>query len=177
MKNKNQGDASFATKRAGQVMRLLRLKWLTLLRIKKTPHEIALGFAFGVFFGFIPIIPFQSIWAIGLCWVFVGSKLAAFAGAWVSNPVTFTPLYTALYFVGKLVLPELALDSPPFILHSDWLDWDFIFDTGWKLALILNTGGIVLGVPAALLSYFLAYFFVKKYQGRKGRHTAPLLSG
>lgn len=152
-----------------QCLRLARHKWLTLLRIRKKPEEIALGLAFGVLVGFIPIIPFQSIWAIGLCWLFGGSKLAAFAGAWVSNPVTVPPLFAAFYFVGRLAFPELDIEASPATFHLGLLDWDFIMDSGWKLALILNTGGVVLGVPAALASYFIALDFSRRYQARKNR--------
>ncbi|WP_243438257.1 DUF2062 domain-containing protein [Fundidesulfovibrio soli] len=150
-------------------LRLLKRKWLTVLRIKKTPKEIALGLAFGVFVGFIPIIPFQSIWAIGLCWVFGGSKLAAFAGAWVSNPVTVPPLFAAFYYVGKRAFPGIDINPLSFYTNLDWFSTEFIFDTGWKIALILNAGGVIVGIPTAVVSYFVTLNLARQYQARKMR--------
>jgi uncharacterized protein len=142
--------------------RLVRLKWLTVLRLKKTPHDIGLGLSFGVFMGFVPIIPMQSIWAIGLCLLFGGSKIAAFAGAWVSNPVTVPPLFTLCYYIGKFFLPDMNVTFDPALLTLD-----AFLEQGWRLALILNTGGAALGLPAAVLSYFLGRRFAALYQQRK----------
>ena len=63
----------------------------SLARIKELngdPHYVALGMAIGVFVGVTPTIPFHTALALGLSFIFRGSKAAAAIGVWFSNPIT-----------------------------------------------------------------------------------------
>ena len=46
-------------------------------RLEGDPHFIALGLAIGVFVGFTPTIPFHTVLAVALAFLFKGSKAAA----------------------------------------------------------------------------------------------------
>lgn len=64
---------------------------------------VALGVALGVFFGLL--IPIAQIPAAGVAAVVLRANLpAAMASTFVTNPVTFGPLYYAAYRLGNMVL-------------------------------------------------------------------------
>jgi uncharacterized protein (DUF2062 family) len=56
------------------------------LMSKYTVHNIALGFAIGVFWGVFPTFGTAGIWAIITAQIFKASKLAAIIGTLISNP-------------------------------------------------------------------------------------------
>ena len=76
---------------------------------------VAMGVALGVFFGLL--IPIAQMPAAGVAAVVLRANLpAAMASTFVTNPVTFGPVYYAAYRLGKVVLGE---DAPP---HEQALD-------------------------------------------------------
>jgi len=60
--------------------RQLKYYFLRLIRLREEPHELALGLAFGIFTGMMPIMPFQSALAVTLALIFRGSKITALIG-------------------------------------------------------------------------------------------------
>lgn len=68
---------------------------------------VAMGVALGVFFGLL--IPIAQMPAAGVAAVVLRANLpAAMASTFVTNPVTFGPVYYAAYRLGKRVLGEDA---------------------------------------------------------------------
>jgi uncharacterized protein (DUF2062 family) len=88
--------------------RQIRYYYLRFIRLRGSPHELALGMAMGVFCGMLPIIPFQTALAVTLAIFFKGSKITAAIGTWVSNPLNWYFLYYYSYKLGitLLGLPE-----------------------------------------------------------------------
>lgn len=148
-------------------------------RIKKLhgdPHYVAFGMAIGVFIAITPTTPFHTVAAITLALFFKASKPAAIIGVWVSNPFTVVFLYFACYKAGHLFFEDSvnALEAIKIlIIHleseielSQKINYfvDFI-QTNIKTFMIMNFGGILLGLPASLVAYFITKgFFVTMLQ-------------
>ncbi len=161
---------SKATGRSGiraRLRRFVRYWSLRIVRIQATPHNISIGLAAGVFVGLLPVLPFQTILAIGLAFVLKGSKLAAALGTWVSNPLNWLPVYMMFYYVGRAVVP---FDVPPF--SPTQLSLAEMFHIGWKLAVAMLVGGLVVATPSAVLSYFIGKRVVQRYQHRRALRLA-----
>ena len=62
----------------------------------------AKGISIGIFCAFLPM-PFEMIPAIFLALMLRGNLPFAIAGIWISNPVTWVPLYTPCYFLGAWI--------------------------------------------------------------------------
>ena len=62
----------------------------------------AKGIAIGIFCAFLPM-PFEMIPALFLAIMLRGNLPFAIAGIWISNPVTWVPLYTPCYFLGAWI--------------------------------------------------------------------------
>jgi uncharacterized protein (DUF2062 family) len=126
---------------------------------------------FGIFAGVMPVIPFQSILALSLTFIFHGNKVAALVGTWVSNPLTWTFLYYSSYKLGAwfLGLPgtnEIFASIMASIREGD--GWMVIVGkmaaSGSTMVATFLTGGVILGLMASIPSYlvFLKFFQVGK---------------
>lgn len=136
--------------------------YLRIVRQEMPAHNVALGFGVGMFVGFLPIIPFQIIVAVTLAFSLRGSKIAAALGTWISNPVNMIPFYLMLYYTGKIIIPW---EVPPF--NPELLELTVMLKQGWNWFLVMFIGGVALGIPAAVISYFLARRAIIDYRSRK----------
>ncbi len=75
-------------------------------------QSVAKGVAIGIFCAFLPM-PFEMVAAIFLAVLMGGNLPFAIAGVWLSNPLTWVPLYTPCYLLGAkiLQLEPIALTS------------------------------------------------------------------
>ncbi len=141
--------------------RLFRFQYLKLLRIKASTQSIAMGMSAGILAGSLPIIPFQIITALVLAFITRGNKIAAMLGTWISNPINLIPFYTMLYFVGKAVIP-LDVHFDPYHIELEML-----LEQGWRIVVVMFTGGLLVGFPLAFLGYILTFRFVNSYRKRR----------
>lgn len=145
-----------------RLRRWVRYQYLHILRQKASPHNIALGVAWGIFVGFLPIIPFQTVVVLTLAFIFGGNKVAAAVCTTISNPFNIIPFYYMLYLVGRIFLP---LEVPAF--DPKHLEMSELIATGWDFFAIMCVGGVVLGVPSFFLSYFATRKGIMVYRERK----------
>lgn len=139
------------------------------LKIRETPKQIALGMALGVFVGMSPFMGFHTITGVALAALFEWNKIAAGIAVFISNPVTAPFIYSMTYRLGA----EITGFSDPAQLAT-------LFKTDGLLALIksppviiadLVIGGILLGIPAALIIYHLTFKIV--YSARERLQNKP----
>ncbi len=132
------------------------------IKIRGRPREIALGLSLGLFVAMSPFMGFQTAIAVFFAAVLKWNKLSAAIGVWLSNPLTAPIIYGLTWFVGSTITGMTLAENLPetFSIQS-------------SLALILKTpailwtltiGGIVVGMPLALISYHIAFGVVKRYQ-------------
>lgn len=148
--------------RWAQLKRWARYHYLRIMRLGATPHCIAMGLALGIFVGFMPIVPFQTVVVLTLAFIFKGNKIAAALGTWISNPIDLPFFYYGLYLVGKWVLP---INGPGF--DPKHLEMSQLIASGWGLFAMMLTGGLILGIPAAIITYFAARRMVIVYRKRR----------
>ncbi|GAB7080701.1 DUF2062 domain-containing protein [Megalodesulfovibrio paquesii] len=142
--------------------RFARHSWLKLLRLKTSAHSIALGSAIGIFIGFLPIIPFQSVAAIALAFIFRANKFAAWIFTFISNPANMVPFYAMLFFVGKFVTPFDGL-----VFDPNNLAMKELLEKGLEFFIVMVAGGVILGVPAAVVTYLIVLNAVLGYRKRR----------
>jgi uncharacterized protein (DUF2062 family) len=144
----------------------IRNVWNKLAHIRATPREIAAGFALGVFVSFLPIIPLRTVVALALAWLLRQNVAAAFVGKSVS--FLYFPvipfLWTAEYRLGVHINP---VERP---LAFDRAHLGEIFHMGWDVFAATFIGGVLIGVPVALLSFFIVWPLARKW---RRRHCLP----
>lgn len=155
----------------------LKDRFRKLFTIRDTAQSIALGAAIGIFIGFTPLVGFRLLLALVLAFVFRVNKIAAFFGASLHElALPFWPaLFLLEYNIGYWLLHSPhQLPTRPNLeqLHPDfWLNWVTLAKVGGPTLL----GSVLLGVPAACLSFFLTKRAVLRRQRRK--QTAKVLTG
>lgn len=147
--------------------RCTRYWYLRVVRQHASDHNIARGLALGVFIGALPIIPFQSVVVIALAFLLRTNKFSAWLATCYSNVFTLVPFYYFLYRIGILVAPV-----PGLVFNPDQLTMRELIQTGWDLFGVMTLGGILFGVPAALITYVLSLKSVQRYRRIKRERRA-----
>jgi uncharacterized protein len=145
-----------------RVITLARQLYDRLIRIRGTPHEIAMGMALGLYIGMTPLMGAHIVIAVFFAMLLKWNKLAAAIGVWVTNPVTALPIYGINYMVGASVTGvtgPLRLGGEP--EFSSIVD---IFIKAPEIFWTLLVGGMITGIPLAILGYYFTYGAVSRYQ-------------
>ena len=96
--------------------------------------------------------------------LFKWSKFSAAFGVWITNPITSPFIYGITYIAGAKLLGLKAAMTLP-----EDLTWRIVREMLENAPAIfgaLTVGGILIGVPLSILSYFLSYSAVNTYQQR-----------
>jgi len=158
----NRANQKTAVREPGRLFDSIKKAYRRFLKIRGTPREIALGFALGIFVAMSPTMGFQMAIAIPIAALFKWNKLAAAMAVWVSNPLTAPFIYGPTYFVGaKLLGMSLGLNAADAASRSTMLAFA---EKAPKIFGAMTLGGVVLGLPLAVISYFVVFFAVQKYQ-------------
>lgn len=126
-----------------------RLRHPSLWRLNR--HSVARAMAIGLFWALIPM-PWQMVPAAFSAARWRGNLPIAMAVCWLSNPLTWAPLWYGTYRFGLLLLGHQS-QSPP---SADWAQ--ALADIGsiwWPLYF----GSTVAGVVLAVLGYFAVHAF------------------
>ncbi len=139
----------------------IRQYGLKIKQLQGDPHYVALGMAIGVFVGVTPTIPFHTVFAVALAFAFRCSKPAAAIGVWFANPVTIPFFYWTSYKVGLLFWGNSSdLDIQKYESVFE------IFKLGLDVFLAMILGGILIGIPPAIVLYFITRKIFDKLRSR-----------
>jgi uncharacterized protein (DUF2062 family) len=134
------------------MFRKLKNLWLKVIHQDATPHDIALGFAIGLFSTFYPLPVVDTLVALAIAKLVRANLPACLIGntfIMVIFPV-IPLLLAAEVFVGRLIIAAPKLIPPGDTPVFTWLR----AQTGPNLA-ALGLGGLILGIPAALMAYWV----------------------
>ena len=131
-----------------KLQRLIKYIYIRFVRLRSAPQAIARGLAAGVFAGSYPLFGLQTILGVAIAAAIRGNKIVAAAGTWISNPLTYVPIYAFNYQVGRWLLgqpPETSLTerSP-----QEWMS------LGLDITIALLVGSTLVGIILALASYY-----------------------
>jgi uncharacterized protein (DUF2062 family) len=139
---------------------------LRMMRLRCSPHRIALGSALGVFAAVTPLVGVQTLLAVALALVLGASVRAAILGTFVGNPVSWPVIWGASYAAGCLVLGREILLPPSdmerqFAILGDALlegSPEHLGAAAHVLLPILTpmmTGSLLLGLITAVFCYYI----------------------
>ena len=132
------------------------------IKIRGEPRNIALGFALGLFVGMSPTMGLQIAIAVFFAALLKWNKISAAIGVWITNPVTAPFVYGTTYITGAKLLgikrtyslnSELNLNAVSKILQK-------APEFFWALIV----GGIIVGLPLAVVGYYISFSAVTRYQ-------------
>ena len=143
-----------------------------LKRIPDTPHKIAIGIATGVFCSFTPFFGLHFFLAAFVTYIFKGNIVAALFGTFFGNPVTWPFIASFSVKLGQIILGYPVTNFETFLEHFveaydatiqgvkslfgyGESDWALLYSFFQELFLPYFIGGFVLGLSAALFTYFV----------------------
>ena len=127
---------------------------------------VASGTALGVFIAMTPTMGLHMVAAVIMGFVLRVNIPAAVASCWVVNPVNALFIYCIEYKVGVWCIG--AADPQEYVGYMK------MFKHFFGMARPLFAGSLILGIPAAIVSYLVVYFgwgAARKYI--EGRGSAP----
>lgn len=156
--------------------------FLKLLRLRGTPHTIALGAAIGIFIGITPTIPLHTITILALTVMTRSSFIAGFiTSVVVCNPLTYVPIYFFSLVIGNVLTPyHLSWERIKHVLDILLSDATFgeriqaSFSLGYEAVTVMMVGGIALALPFGIASYYLIHYLVISF--RRKRRSKQVLS-
>jgi len=109
-------------------------------------NSTAKGVAIGIFCAFLPM-PFEMVPAIFMAVYLRGNLPFAVGGVWLSNPITWIPLYTPPYLLGAKIINI----EPIKVTQVS------IFDLGLHYV-ALWLGCLIVGISIAICAHFLVSY-------------------
>lgn len=157
-----------------------------LRRLPDTPEKIARGMWAGVFAAFTPFFGLHFVIAFLIAKVLRGNILAALLGTFFGNPLTYVPIAVSAVQTGHFLLgrrPHQGLETTlgekfsaawgdlwhNFVAiftsaEMDWAGLHLFYDEVFFPYMI---GGIVPGVVAGTVVYYLSVPIIRAYQNRR----------
>jgi len=150
--------------------RLFRYFHVRFLRMRSSPEAVAKGAAAGMFAGSFPLMGLQIIIGVAIAASVRGNKAIAAATTWISNPLTYVPLFLLNFHVGRWLLRQPTTTELP-ISSSNW-NWDVLMSMGLSVVGSLMVGSLVVGLVAAFLGYFMGLAIARRVQYARRRKRA-----
>jgi len=158
-----EAEKQLVSKKSGRRLQKYNLREFVerVKTLQGDPHYIAVGIAIGVFIGITPTMPFHTVIAIALAFIFRGSKAAAALGVWFCNPVTAPFFYLGSYKAGMFILGH----SAPFdIKYESILE---LVKLGMDVTIAMIIGGVILGILPGIAAYFITRKIITTIRSRR----------
>lgn len=136
------------------------------VRLRGTPHAIAMGIAAGVFVSWTPLIGLHFVSAFAIAFVFGGNLFAAALGTAFGNPLTFPFIWLSTWKFGSYLLGRSAEGRE----HIDLVELVKRFELSdlWKPLLEpMIVGSIIPALVCGGLFYVVTYYAVQSFQTRR----------
>lgn len=151
-----------------------RQTWAQIHQTRDAPHAIAGGVAIGIFWGFTPLTGLKTILSIFSAWVFRWSKIPAVIA--VAFHDILLPIWPVIlrweYQIGFWILnnphrfpPKLGIKKLHLAQLLQWKTFEFLWPT--------FVGSCVIGLPFALICYWLVERSLERYEHSHHRHLTP----
>jgi len=143
--------------------------------IRSSPHSIALGMAFGLFVALTPTVGFQMILVAVIGTLIKANRIIALVVVWISNPLTFIPMYYGYYYLGGAILgvdlwtfDNFSLKFNQFLSTGEDQGYSALArEFGSEIFYPLWVGSLIIALVAAIPAYPLTRFAVRRARLKK----------
>lgn len=145
--------------------RLLKYFYIRFLRMQGSPEAIARGVAAGMFAGSFPFLGFQTLLGIAIAAMVRGNKVMAAVGTWISNPLTYVPIFALNFHIGRMLLrfPKETVLPDASAGMAEWMS------LGMTTTAALMVGSLVTGIVAGVIGYYLALTVAHRVRSARRR--------
>ena len=141
-----------------------------LLHLDDPPPRIAAALALGVFVSCTPFWGLQTIISLVLASVLRLNRAALLTGTWLNLPWVAPFVYGAAIKIGGLLMPDPGGHREAWLAylleHPSSLSWHDALSLTQELSVALLVGTTMVGLVAALATYFIALAVLSTRGGR-----------
>ena len=159
-----------------KMYRMLKYYFLLMVRKEDPPERIAHGLAMGIFIGFLPIIPLQTVTILVLCTFFKTNKLAGIIGTNIfTNPFNALATFYGVHFLGRIfILHDFTYAAFKNLFTQISVHNIAVFGKDLlTLFYMVTIGGVIMGIITYPIIYFLTYKYIVKKR-KKIKHQRKL---
>jgi uncharacterized protein (DUF2062 family) len=143
--------------------RTLRYYYHRVVRLNGHPQAIARGVAAGVFAGWFPWFGVQILIAVMIATLIRGNRIAAAMATWVSNPLTYLPIFAFNFQVGRWLLKaDVSMEG-----LTELSSWSSVMEVGQDVIEVLLFGCAVVGSLVAVASYSLSLGIIQSFRRQR----------
>lgn len=140
------------------VKQKLKKHFHEIMKIKKSEHSIALGFAIGTFISILPTPGFNLLLGMVVVLIYKKiNKISLFSSMAVWNTLTMMPLYILSYKLGDLIFGN----APVVKYKIELINQIYNYSRRYLV------GNFVVAASVSILSYFVLKYIVRLYRKRK----------
>ncbi|MBU1101375.1 MAG: DUF2062 domain-containing protein [Bacteroidetes bacterium] len=137
-----------------------------LVTLDASPSQIAISVAFGVFIGLLLPMGLQTIVILPIAGLFEFNIVLAVTASLISNPITMIPLYYTAVKIGEFIT-GITISWSRFEIFFENPSWSNLLSFGNDGLAVFFSGSSLMGLTAAILTYFLILFLVKELRNRR----------
>jgi len=137
-----------------------------MLRVKASPHKIAIGCAAGVFASITPLIGVQMVMAGAIAIILRGSVVAAMLATFLGNPISWPIIWGATYAVGIAMIGHPGAAEAAALIHGN--------DPILPVLMAMLVGSIPIGLISAAVSYGVVARAMTTAQGQQSKQVGGL---
>lgn len=116
-----------------------------MMRVRASPHRIAIGCAAGVFASITPLVGIQMVMAGAIALILRGSVVAAMLATFLGNPVSWPLIWGATYAAGIAMIGQPGAAEAAALIHGN--------DPILPILMAMLVGSIPIGLVSAAVSY------------------------
>jgi len=159
------------------VFKFLHNKFIKpIFTIHGTPHSIALGVSMGMFVALTPTVGLQMLICVVIGSFIRANRIIAVILCWISNPITFIPMYYGYYWLGSKILGVKIWTFSNFsermndiISTGKQFGYSAILkQLGSEAVLPLWVGSLIIAVVVSLPLYPLVLRVLKEHRRKNG---------
>lgn len=148
-------------------LRATKYIWQRTIRLNGSPHSIALGLAIGAFVSANPLLGTHILWGALIIYFIGGNFIAAVAGTWVGNPLSFPLIWLATYNIGHFLLGTSGDTGA-----VPQLSFSTLTQAPLGTLVPMMLGWVPVGLVLGLVTYYPSLWTVQAYQKRRALRLA-----
>ncbi|PZP38938.1 MAG: hypothetical protein DI585_05810 [Pseudomonas fluorescens] len=146
-----------------------------LLKIRRSasdPHHVAMGMAIGMWANFLPLPGLGGTLSVTFAWLLRANMMSAFVGQLLGNAWTMPFIWWICYKTGLIIFP---IEEHGIGFRSLMANFNMeYFLENWRILarsvlLPVAVGGQIIGIPLAIISYWLTHWEVKRFWAYRRR--------
>ena len=143
--------------------------------IRSSPHSVALGVSLGLFIGLTPTVGLQMILVLVIGTIIHANRIIAILLTWISNPLTFLPMYYGYYWIGAMIFgrdiwtfASFSKKMDELVVARQELGYLGMFKLlGSDVFLPMTIGSVIIALVVAIPAYPLTRRALRRHKERR----------